>query len=222
MVVWELMDSEDRVKNLVKAETAKAVDNVASQVAISEARTQQFIVKKLDELADLVRHERVHQDAKVEASVRRIVREELAGKLFTKKVRRSVEDMEAAVKPGTFRTPEEHARFFKAEEARVVFEMKRAGDNINKLKEANRRLRARRLSSEAEGSKARGSETRINAGIEHAQTETNAEIEHAQAGTSAGIEHAQDGTEDILGGVWLEPRGVGVEVENEDEMELDN
>ena len=126
------MDSEDRLKKVVREETAKAVDEVTNHNCIAEARSQQFVATKVDEMADTLRNKQIQRDARMEAAVRRIVREEMTGRYYTKKVRRSVEDMEAAVKPNTsnmltstFKTPEEHESFFRAEEARVKYEMKR-------------------------------------------------------------------------------------------------
>ena len=150
------MDSEDRLKKVVREETAKAVDEVTNHSCIAEARSQQFVSAKVDEMATTLRNEQAQRDARLEAAVRRIVREELNGKYYTKKVRRSVEDMEAAVKSGTltstFKTPEEHESFFRAEEARVKYEMRKSAESMERLKAANRRIRARRSQEEASNS----------------------------------------------------------------------
>ena len=124
---WEMHDMKDEVVNAIN---------------VSEARTQMAVVQKLDELASVIRHENVHQENRLRSSIRQAVKDELRDKLYTKEVRRSVEDLEEGKKEKKFKARSEHEAEYAAEESRVVAELKKDAESINKMKEMAAKLRA--------------------------------------------------------------------------------
>ena len=117
----------------------------------SEERTKKFVVEKMDEMATLIRHERVHQRQEIESTVRKAVREELKETYFSKKVRRSAEELdEAAEERKSFLTPEEHEAVYKSEEARVLKNLRDSGRTLETVNSLNRRMKARKARKDKE------------------------------------------------------------------------
>ena len=80
---------------------------IRQEVKDSEERMQRHMDSKLDEIAMLTRQEALHQDTRIAAIVRHVVKEENIQKMFSSKVRRSTDELDEEVNKHRVRSKEE-------------------------------------------------------------------------------------------------------------------
>ena len=105
------------------------------------------VMEKMGFLTTMVERNNVIQDVKMDRTIRRAIREENMGRRFTRSVMRIVEELEAA----TARRPETSSvsaeENFRAEEARIMANMRQDAESIGAIKEMSRSIRNRRKTS---------------------------------------------------------------------------
>ena len=135
---------EDSLKKDLQIQVGGVLRKIAEEVGAMEDRSRGFMNAKLAEIASLIQEDRARQDARIEALVKRAVKDEMADRRYSREVRRSVDNMNAAVEAAPTRSLDVSEAFYKEEEARMVANLQKSEENVAALRGINRRLRSRR------------------------------------------------------------------------------
>ena len=100
--------------------------------------------KKLKGLSTLVKEVEADRSTTIERIVVKAVRAEAREKRFTRNVRKSTEDLDAATSRNVEFSFEKSEERFKAEEARVVANLRQDAENLQAVQQVARSLRSRR------------------------------------------------------------------------------
>ena len=94
---WNLKEVEEKLSGELESKERKILRRISAEAEGMENRSKIFILEKLGELERLLRKERDNRDARLEPLLRKIVKEELREKRYSREVRNSVDRMNAAV-----------------------------------------------------------------------------------------------------------------------------
>ena len=119
-------------------------ETIKQEVNKSGEKNRNFIAKKLDEVVYAVQQDRARQDIKLEQMVRSAVKTEMRERRFSREVRQSVNEIDNAVVARGRPVGVKDDEYYKAEEARVLANLRRQDDNLEAVKDMARRVRSRR------------------------------------------------------------------------------
>ena len=130
---WRLTETEEKV--------LARISDTKQEIIAKMSRDKMEVLTKVRELLGVVKAIEADRDKAIERAVARAVKAETREKKFSRQVRRHTDELDAAANPmSTFtaRTPE---AVYKAEEFRVVDNLRRGAET---MPDANRMLRTRR------------------------------------------------------------------------------